>query len=261
MQHLEEGTLQALLDGELAEGVEREALRHLRSCLVCTRLRDELESGAGAFEEALTWLDFPGDAVAAQRTVRGGWEEGATHPSGAVRLRRGWGGASLARAAVLLLVFAAAASATMPGSPVRDWFAPRQKPAEAIAVRSSTAPALPAEVAIESGVSIEPAGGAFRVLLAEPSPELQIHASLVDSPRGGVFAPAESEARFRTAPGLIEVFGGPATELRIEVPREVSHASIEIDGRVYLVKEGDHLRLAVGAAEGGSAEIHFGVGR
>lgn len=260
MQHLEEGTLQALLDGELEEGVEREALRHLRSCLVCTRLRDELEAGAGAFEEALAWLDFPGEGGGAQRTVGSRWE-GVARPSKTGRLRRGWGGASLTRAAALLLAFAAAASATMPGSPVRDWLAPRATPADAVAVRSSAAPALPVEVAPESGVSIEPAGGEFRVLLTEPSPELQIHASLVDSPRGGVFAPAESEARFRTAPGLIEVSGVPATELRVEVPRGVRHASIEIDGRVYLVKEGDHLRLTVGAAEGGSAEIRFGVGR
>ena len=108
--HLDEGMLLAYADGELSPGEREEVREHLEDCTACTTELEGLRSAAGALTGALGLLDRPAPATVSPEQLR--WR--ARRPAPA---RRGW--AALPRAAVLVLGFAAAASATIPGSPVR----------------------------------------------------------------------------------------------------------------------------------------------
>ncbi|NIP77853.1 MAG: hypothetical protein GWM90_01070, partial [Gemmatimonadetes bacterium] len=102
MSHLEDGTVQAFLDDELPTEERAAAAEHLLACGQCRALRDELVRARSLFSEAVASLDVrpPGRARRADRHVR----------------RVGAG--SFVKAAGLVLLLAAAASAAVPGTPV-----------------------------------------------------------------------------------------------------------------------------------------------
>lgn len=252
--HVDEGTLQALVDRELPEQARAGVERHLVGCAECREELATLRIAAREFAGATTLLTDPGAgerAVAPRRPAR---------PAP----RTAWPLRSLARAAVLVLGFAAAASATLPGSPVRRWIQDSWAPdpgaavverAEAGAESGSAAGAVP-----EAGVSVEPSGGEVVVVLNGPSPELLVRAAITEGPRAGVFATgAAAGARFSTAPGRIEVEGAGAGELRVELPRSARSARVIVNGTPYLAKVGDQLHLSVPGEDSASAEVSFRV--
>lgn len=249
--HLGEGTLQALLDGELPPGERSAAEAHLAACGECAADARELR----ALHERASALLATGDVAApvaqAQMALR------------ARRARRGpWGGEArraLLRAAVLVLAFAGAAAAAVPGSPVREWIEQAVLPAKKAALPPAhgRAPAPPPREAATpgapTGVSIRPDAGAVRVVLSGASPRLRVTARLVDGDRAGVLARgrAASGARFRTAPGRIEVVGAGAGEIEVEIPRAARAATVEVNGRVLVAKDGDSLRVLAPAGAPG----------
>ncbi|MQA91797.1 MAG: hypothetical protein GEU90_16505 [Gemmatimonas sp.] len=256
MVHLEEGALQALLDGELDREGTREAEHHLVSCAECGLRLADLQNASAVLSAALGHLDT--------RLVLSVSPGPLTAPP-SIRRRR-WSTAPLRRAVVLLVTGAAAASATIPGSPVRRWIGERLAltPAptafEVSPDVESPAPELASEPPPESGVSVEPIDGRLRIVFDDAAPGLQVRVRLADSPRGGVFAIGDATAaRFQTAPGLIEVLAAGAGEVRVEIPRSAASASVIIDGRPYLVKEGDALRLEAPARDSSATEVLFEV--
>jgi hypothetical protein len=177
-----------------------------------------------------------------------------------------WGLATLSRAAVLVLSVAAAASATVPGSPVRNWITGRfgagatPAPVASAPVESFGGATLATPMAAEMGVRVAPSGGRVRIVLTRPSPGLPIRATLTDSPRGWVTGVGEAASmRFQTGTGSVEVLDASADELRIEIPRSVADASVVIDGRTYVVKDIDQLRLITGREDTVAPEISFEV--
>ena len=119
---------------------------------------------------------------------------------------------------------------------------------------------MAAQAPVESGVSVEPLDGALRIVLSRAAPAVRIRARLVESARGGVFASGPAaDASFSTAPGSIEVIGVSSGELRVEIPRSATSASIVIDGRTYLVKDGDELRMSTELRDSGGSEVVFDV--
>ncbi|HEV2146614.1 MAG TPA: zf-HC2 domain-containing protein, partial [Longimicrobiaceae bacterium] len=112
MSHTAEGSIQALLDGELSRAERAEVERHLDGCAACRAEADRLRAASTEFTAALGLLDRP---AALER---------AYHAVSRRRWRR-WvgvdGGQVLRRAAALVLGVATVASATVPGSPLRDW--------------------------------------------------------------------------------------------------------------------------------------------
>lgn len=252
--HVDEGMLQALLDDELPDGDERSTRVHLAACPTCRQRFEEVRESSHTLARALSLLDPAGNqpgvlAIQSAPSIR-------SRPSR-------WRGSGAARAAVMLLTFAAAASATVPGSPVRRWLIDAWESPRAVALRTepvaTTAPIAAGAIADETGVSVPMASDRFEVVLSEVDPTLQVRARLVDSPRGAVYAVgAATDSRFATAPGVIQVSGSGAGELRVEIPREAASATIVVDGRTYLVKEGDQLRL-LPTDDAGSAEIIFRV--
>lgn len=254
MMHPDEGALQALLDDELAPA-ERAALeRHLAGCAACGGELAALRSARAALAGALARLDRPPPSEWARQRVQ---QRAGRRPAG-VR-----GAVVLRRAALLVLGSAAVLSATVPGSPVRAWLFGAPERAELARARAGDAEptSLPAAApAAPAGVSLRPAGGRVRVVLTAPAPGIRVRMRLHDGERLGVWAAgAAATARFRTAADRVEVAGAGPGELRIEVPRAAQRFVLEVDGRVYLVKEGEQLRFAGPVADTAGPEIVFEV--
>jgi hypothetical protein len=258
MIHPGEGTLQALLDDELA-GDERAGLeRHLAECSECALELDALRGASAVFAAAVRLTDE------APQTEQARWRfEG--------RRRRGGGrGAAIAlrRAAVLIVGSAAVLSATVPGSPLREWLVERWDRAVAVAP-TADAPAAAPTAAVEqptaaaapAGVSVRPLDGRMRVVFNEPAAGVRLRVRLFDGERVGVWATGEAtQAHFRTAPDRIEVDGVSAGEVRVEIPRAAREFTLEVNGRVYLRKDGEQLRFPGPAADTTGPEILFEVG-
>ncbi len=262
-KHLDEGTLQALLDGELSAPDRAAAEAHLAACAECAA---ELRA-LGALEERLGALlgqaDHPAPVAQAQMRFRSR-RAAATQQRFGGEARR-----ALLRAAALVLGLAGVAAASVPGSPVRAWIEETVLPAER-AVQQPAAPAeaptaapAPAPVAeAPTGVSMRPRGGAMRVVLTDAAPGLRVRARLVEGEHAEVFATGAARgARFRTSPGRIEVAGAGAGEVTVGLPRGASRASVSVNGRVvYEVKEGGEVRVTAPVADPASPEIVFRVG-
>lgn len=242
-RHLDDGALQALMDGELAPPDRAAAEAHLAGCGACAA---ELRALRAVHERAgglLALGDVPAPVAQATMALR------------ARRLRAGRyaeARRTLARAAVLVLALAGVAVA-VPGTGVHEWVvsavvpgpkAPQAPTVHAVAPVPAAQPAVPPEAA-PSGVSIRADGGAVRVVLNNISSSVEVRARLVDGDLAGVLArgPAATAARFRTAPGRIEVAGAGAGVLEVQLPRGARAASVEVNGRVYVAKDGDSLRV------------------
>lgn len=253
--HVEEGVLQALADGELDAAAAERVERHLSDCAACRNELDALHQASLALSGALRELDRP---VMAPTPFR----------APAARRSPSWSGwSALPRAAVLVLGVAAAASATIPGSPVRNWMESLiQREPNAVASRASdatieSAGAPPqAVVSPEAGVSVAAEGGAIRVVVTDAGTGLLVTAVLADGDRGGVYATGPAaEARFTTGPGRIDVQGAESGGVRVEIPRGAASATLTVNGRVYVTKDGDSLRLADPARGASDTRVTFRV--
>jgi len=254
MKHLDEGTLQAIADGELAGGERRAAEAHLAGCGACAAELAALRADHATLGAALARADVAPPTAAAQMSLR------------RRRAAAQWaadGRRALLRAAVLLLALGGVAFAAVPGSPLRGWIAgdapaPARPELPALKPEAAPAPAAPASAA---GVSILPDGGAVRVVLNGAAPGLVVHARITSGELVEVSASgAAAGARFRTAPGRIEVLDAGAGEIRIALPRGADAAVVEVDGRVYVAKEGAGLRVTPpGAPSATAPEAEFRV--
>jgi hypothetical protein len=259
MTHLGEGTLQALLDGELDPGPRAEADAHLAACRDCAGQLAELR-GLNARTSALLGLvEAAPPVLAAQAEFS--------------RRRRGSGSGALAqarralpRAAVLVLALAGVATAAVvPGSPVRQWVErvavqPRaQEPALPAPAPAPAAEAAPAPA--PKAISIFPLDGHVRIAVTGSSPELRVRARLSDAPQAQVTATgAAVSARFVMGPGRIEVVGAGPGEVVVELPAGADAAFVEVNGRVVAAKEGNALRSLAPRVAGSADEPVFRAG-
>jgi hypothetical protein len=162
---------------------------------------------------------------------------------------------ALLRAAVLVLVVAGAASAAVPGSPVRRLLVNLWQQTTKLFVSHPAAPVAPVAqppaptpappLAFPVGVSVRPLDGRIQVLLDTPAPGLRVHVRLVDGELASVQAsgPASS-ARFSTGPGRIEVVGGGPGDLLIDLPRTTDAAQVRADDQLLFSKIGARVRHA-----------------
>ncbi|HEY0025660.1 MAG TPA: hypothetical protein VGB24_22425 [Longimicrobium sp.] len=256
MTHLGEGTLQELLDDELAPDLRGAADRHLAACAACAGELAELRAGGERASALLGLADVPAPVLRAQ--------------AGFHRRRRAGGplagaGRALPRAAAIALTLAVAGvAAAVPGSPVRGWLGGEtveERPAEP--VRLERAPEAPpaAVVPLPKAVSIFPDAGRVRVVVSGSSPELRVRTRLTDGPNAEVHATGSAaSARFRTAPGRIEVVGAGPGEVVVHLPASARAAFLEVNGRVYAAKEGAVLRSLQPRVDGSAAEPVFRAG-
>jgi anti-sigma factor RsiW len=265
MSHAAEGTLQALIDGELSRAGRAEVERHLDGCAACRAEADRLRAASAELTAALALLDRPADVERAYRSV--------------ARLRwRRWVGVDagqvLRRAAVLVVGVATVASATVPGLPLHDWLqglweerAPAGSSSGGGAAAPGSVPAVPGGGVSEegadadaAGVSVLPELGRMRVVLTAPAPELRIRVRLSDDAYSDVRATgAAAGARFRTGPGRVEVLGAAGGEVEVVLPRSARSATVEVDGRPYFRKDDDGIRLLAPASDSSGSEVVFTV--
>jgi anti-sigma factor RsiW len=257
MTHLGEGTLQEMLDGELAPGARAEADAHLAACAECAGQLAELRGLNARTSALLGMVEAAPPMIAAQA---------------AFARRRRSGGAlaearrALPRAAVLVLALAgAAAAAVVPGSPVREWVerVAVDTPAPAPRIEQPALPPAPvAEAPVApKAISILPDGGRVSVVVTGSSPELRVRARLSDEPQAQVTATgAAVSARFRTGPGRIEIVGAGPGEVVVDLPAGADAAFVEVNGRVVAAKEGGTLRSLAPRVAGSAAEPVFRAG-
>jgi hypothetical protein len=237
MMHLDEGALLALLDDEMTPAEAREARTHLEGCAECQAAYASLEEVAGIFAVAVAAVDREPHLLEARAAVGRGRRDLAP--------RR-----SFLRAAALVLLAAGVASATVPGSPVRDWLrgvaAPPAPEARDEVVAIEEVPAdtrVEVEAPREAGISILPAQGSVRVLLVDAA-RLDIRVRLTDDERAEVRTFGSAAAgRFATAEGMIRVTGATDGQMELAIPRGVERATMELDGVILLYKDGERLHL------------------
>lgn len=266
MEHVAEGTLQAYLDGELAAEENAAVERHVAACVECAAELASLRGAAYVLATSLARADQPlasDDVAHAFQLVR-------AHAGGLPGSARRWltGAApstrsALLRAALFLLGLAAVASAAIPGSPVRAWLAGAWQEAASLFSEATPGPrAGPARsVGDGAGVSVLPRDGRVRIVLRGPDARTRIHVRLVDGEAAAVRADGgAATARFTSGPGHLELEGGGPGAVRIEVPRAAVWASIEVDGRPYLLKDGADVRILAPLADSGGTEVVFRAG-
>lgn len=254
--HMDEGVLQALVDEELPSTMRQEADRHLAACERCSGELHSMRRAQVELSAALRAVDEPPPLLAARVRI----QREARRRKLLART------VVLRRAAIFLIASAAALSATVPGSPVRDWLADTWQLATRPAERDSEPTLASAEAELQqtaapAGVSLVPSMGRVAVIVDSPAVGLAIQIRLHDSERLGVWAsgPAAS-ARFLTAPDRVEVQGPGAGELLIEIPHDAGDVVVEVAGQRYLEKDGDGLRFPGPRAELSGSGIRFEVG-
>jgi anti-sigma factor RsiW len=256
MKHLDEGVLQQAVDGELAAEDRAEVDGHLASCPRCQAEFAELRDQNARASALLGMLeDAPVLATAHAEFTRRRFS-GRRGPR--VEVRR-----VLLKAAVLVLTVTGVAVAAAPGSPVREWISETVLPQRAV-VATEMEPEPPVEVEemrAPTGVFILPEAGRVRVVLSAPNADLEVHTRLTTDSRAEVYASGEAAgARFRTSPGRIEVMGAGPGELHVALPLGATHAYVEVNGTVYVAKDGDRLRVLAPHATGTPAAPVFRVG-
>lgn len=264
MNHAAEGLLLAYLDGEATSAAAAEIEAHMAGCGECRSELERLRARSELVAGALKHLDRPARHTAEQAW----WRVRAAAPGrrSAGRFAAG----ALARAAAILLVFAGALAAMIPGSPLRQLIArllndepapPTVAEAPAATPAPAAAPAAaPATRAELPGVALIPSEGRVRILVWSAHRGATIRVNLTEGNRVSVEAGSDAEdVRFRTGSGRIEVMNLGAAEAVILIPRSLPIASLEVDGRQWLFKEGDQLRLNGPVAEQGKDAVVFRV--
>ncbi len=255
MSHVDEGTLLALLDGELSGEERIRVERHVGECQTCAGELAELRDASATLESALALLDHPVPAAATAWAVR---KRASARP--VVSSRR-----TLVRAAAMVLGFAAVGSAAIPDSPVREWAATAWRqgvaalsraddaPEAATVEEPSSAPAPDPAPEAEAGLLVQPHEGRVVVSVESPARGLVARVRQIDGDRVAVRARgAAATARFRTAPGRVDVVAPGTGELVIDVPASLTDVTLEVDGRVYMTKVGPNLTVS-----GGGSTVEF----
>lgn len=232
MKHLDDGTLQAFLDDELQPRERTAAAEHLLECPRCRTAKAELARAHSTFSEAVALLDVDPVGTAPSRAERG------FRP----------GGGAFVKAAGLILFLSAAASAAVPGSPVREWIEKtvRSEPTAEATETLDVEAVVPAPNAAPAGVSL-PARGPVEVALSG----LQgTTIRLVETDGRNVTVSmlgARTDPTFRTAAGRIEVGSGVGGELTVEMPRSLTSGRLVVDGRLYAEYAAGEVRVHVPA--------------
>lgn len=235
MMHLDDGTLQAFLDDELPPEERAPVAEHLLACQRCNDGAEELTRANALFSRSISVLDVAPPA---------------TRPAGGTLRRRARvGTSSFVKAAGLVLAVAAAASAAVPGSPVREWVAqvvaPMERETGAVEAPPAPVAAAPAPAPVPAGVSISPAAGRMLVSLSGLR-ETVIRLGPAAGPQASISVlGAERDPVFQTSAGRVQVRDGLGGEVRVWLPLAVEGARLEVDGELYAEVRGGSLQLHV----------------
>ena len=284
MSHLDDGRLRALMDEELGDADAGAVRLHLEDCDACRHRMVELEGRATLVAQALGHLDTAAPTAGARAAVlerigsRPREERvGPTRPVASVEHAESKGRAGglrtpLARAAILVLFLGGGLVTALPASPVRGWIAAGWARATELFDSQDEAgtPAGPTEEATPqtpgggvgtqrgtpAGVRLDATGEEISIVLRGVGAGTSIVVRLVPGGEAGVFA--DDPATFRTAEGRIEVIGA-ADRVFVDLPQDAAAASIEVNGGIYLTKQGDRIDVTGPIEARTTEEIHLRV--
>ncbi len=257
MTHLDTGTLQTLLDGEL-NGADRAAVdAHVAACEVCAAEITGLREAAGAFAGAMAVLDVPAPMLAARVHLEQRHGQDLRRRAFAIA---GLAPRALLRAAAVVLLVTGAASAAIPGSPVRRWagdlldraarmFAGEVTQAPAVAappVTDRVAPSETAGLTPVSGVGAALADGSIQISLRSVAEGARVTIRLTDERNASAetLRPAGETPQYRSSTGRIDVVGVPAEGIvLIRLPARAREATVEINGRLYYARRDGEERI------------------
>lgn len=257
IDHVEDGTILAHLDGELDGGTSSRVAAHLSECAGCRRRWEELSTASAILASGLDALDVAPPDRSADEVRRLGDRRSRERPEDRVEdgpagtSPFGFPGSALLKAAVLVLGVATAASAVVPGSPVRAWITDAVR-AVAGAVgdgggsgaavaggEGADAATAPQESGLQ-GVTI-PVTDSAVVRVPERSSGLRLR---IRSIRGGLLSVTGRGARYRAGSGTIEVTAvGDDGELHLGVPESVPAVRVTAGGRTLVEGTGRNLQF------------------
>ncbi len=283
MSHLDDGRLRALIDEELGDADAGAVQLHLEDCDACRQRMVELEGRATLVAQALGQLDTAAPTAGARAAVleRVGSSPrekpvGPTRPVASVEHAESKGRARalrtpFARAAILVLFLGTGVVTALPASPVRGWIAAGwaraadlfDSPDDAGTPAGPTEEATPipdggvgTQSSASAGVRLDAAGEEISIVLRGIGAGTLIVVRLVPGGEAGAFA--DDPATFRTAEGRIEVIGA-ADRVFVDLPQDAAAASIEVNGGIYLRKEGDRIDVTGPIEARTTEEIHLRV--
>jgi len=224
--HVDEGLLQALLDGEVDPAAAAEARRHIDACSQCRGLLEALRGNDRWLEGVLRSIDHPLPRVSVETIV-----------TRARRSRRPLRWA----AAVAFALLAAGTAYALPGSPVRRWIE------QLVGSRGGKVTAPVPDVA---GVAL-PAGQHFSIVFSNPHPAGSLAITFTDDStisarrRGGAatFAAEIDQLRIIT--------GSAPTDFEIAIPRQARWVEVVVGGRRVFLKDGPQVTTEARTDSGG----------
>jgi len=266
MTHLDDGRLHTLIDEELGDADALAVRLHLEDCDACKQRVAELERRSALVALALGQLDTVAPTAGARDAVLerlGSLPPGErVGPAQPIATSERLGSESrlrvlrmpLARAAILVLFLGTGLATALPASPVRGWIAAGWALATDLfdPPDDSGTPVGPggeATAPIQDGFGAQSGTSARGVRLPAAGEEITIVFSGISSgtlivvrmvPGGAAGAFADDPATFRTSEGRIEVIGA-AGRVLVDLPQDAASASIEVNGGIYVKKEGDRI--------------------
>jgi anti-sigma factor RsiW len=275
MTYADEGILRAWLDGELDDADARQIEDRMNEDPETRGMLERMRSREARVRGLLATLDVDGEAPAerVRAVLRAIRRSSMTRPvvptgerprpslpgSGRKRASARWTRESpLAKAAVLVLLFAGAAGAAIvPGSPVRSWLTATLGLEPDRAARPAAAIEAPEPESV-GGLSGAPGTNRFEIDLEAVPDGAEIEVTTVPGDTAAIYAPAGSEYEWDADVGRAraEVAGGP---IRLELPVSMD-VDLIVNGRVYLSRRGDRTDLRVAPIYRSPTEIRFHVG-
>ena len=284
MTHLDDGRLRTLIDKELGDADAGAVPLHLEDCPACRHRMAELEGRAVLVAQGLGQLDTAAptsgarDAVLARiESLPRGERVGLTRHVASVKRPGPESRASrlhtpLARAAALVLLLGAGVVTALPASPVRGWVAagwarannlfdsPDDAGTPVGPTGEATLPTPDGSVGAQggtlAGVRLDTPGEEISIVLRGIGPGTLIVVRIVPGGEAGAFA--DDPATFRTGEGRIEVMDA-ADLVFIDLPQDATAASIEVNGGIYVRRDGDRLDVTGPVEARTTEEIHLRV--
>jgi len=271
MRHASDGQILAYLDDELGSAQRSEVAVHLSACGTCVANLKQYEAISAEFREALSWLDVEVPLTAAQQRFAAARrvekaEPGATvAPLRPARVLHGFGRSGLLKAAALAALLAGAASAAIPGSPVREWVeaalglatvdVPVVEPVQTPAQPTPPAVAPATQEPVPDVLSrVPPERNRVEVKLREV--EGLVVVRYVQEP-GAAIRSANVDANHFSSPGVIEAGRLGSGDVYVDIQANVLEARVEVNGELYLLKRGDNTQTFAPIQERTSTRFSF----
>jgi hypothetical protein len=160
------------------------------------------------------------------------------------------------RAAVLMLAFAGAASAAVPGSPVRSWLDSVISAPEAMdSPEPETGPGPasyddPDEAEPTVSLIVPLVDGAAEIVIDGAGARLRIRARTAEGEQMAVSARGQAaSARFRSGPGRLTIFETTGGEIVLSLPHSARRVTLDVNGRRYLTQEGGQIHVLTPQAD------------